>query len=161
MPHWPQHEWVQPCLARSSNRYRYGEMINNNCRFRDNSEGMPHDHNDNTLPDVGVFACPGSEGLQLRFWLAHPGVEEIELAKFPRAHPCIAIDRVVSEKYKIAIGINQNQASVTREKGTHRLWCSTKHTTLCFFDRSINSKWCDSSCVAGFVTRTCRPRSIA
>jgi len=49
-----------------------------------------------TLPDVGVFACPCSEGLQLRFWLAHPSVEEIELAKFPRAHSCIAVDRVVS-----------------------------------------------------------------
>jgi hypothetical protein len=112
MPHWPQHEWEQPCLARSSSRYRYGEMINNNCRFCDDSEGMPHDHNSDTLPDVGVFACPCSEGLQLRFWLAHPGVEEIELAKFfPRAHSCIAVDRVVSEKYKIAMGMRQ--ASVT------------------------------------------------
>ena len=69
---------------------------------------MPHDHNRNTLPDVGVSACPCSEGLQLRFWLAHPGVEEVELAKFPRAHACIAVHRVVSEKYKIAMGIRRS-----------------------------------------------------
>jgi hypothetical protein len=87
-------------------------MINNNCRFCGYSEGMPHDRNNKTLPDVGVFACPCSEGLQLRFWLAHPRVEEIELAKFPRAHSCIAVDRVVSGKYKTAMGINQ--ALVTR-----------------------------------------------
>ena len=70
--------------------------------------------NNNTLPDVGVFACPCSEGLQLRFWLAHPGVEEIELAKFPRAHACIAVDRVVSERHKTAMRIRQ--ALVTRDE---------------------------------------------
>ena len=66
---------------------------------------MPHDHNNNTLPDVGVFACPCSEGLQLRLWLAHPGVEEIKLAKCPRTDSCIAVDRVISKKYKTAIGV--------------------------------------------------------
>jgi hypothetical protein len=70
-------------------------------------------NNNNTLPDVGVFSCPCSEGLQLRFWLAHPGVEEIELAKFPRAHPCVAVDRVVSgEVQDPPMGIRQ--ASMTR-----------------------------------------------
>lgn len=63
---------------------------------------MLQGRNSTTLPDVGVLARPGSEGLQLSLWLAHPGVEEIELAKFPRTCSCIAIDRVVSEKYKTA-----------------------------------------------------------
>ena len=60
--------------------------------------------NSTTLPDVRVPACPGPEGLQLGLWLAHPGVEEIELAKFPRTCSCVAVDRVVSEKYKTAMG---------------------------------------------------------
>jgi hypothetical protein len=69
-------------------------MRDNNCRFR---ESVPHARNSNTLPDVGVLACPGFEGLQLALWLAHPGVEEIEFAKFPRTYSCIAVDRVVSK----------------------------------------------------------------
>lgn len=57
------------------------------------------------LPDVGVLACPSSEGLQLALWLAHPSVEEIELAKCPRTDPCIAVDRIISEKHKTAMGV--------------------------------------------------------
>ena len=78
-------------------------MIDNSCRFCGQPGGAPHGHDNYTLPDVGVFACPSSKGLQLRFWLAHPGVEEIEFPKFPSAHPCIAVDGVVSEKYKTAM----------------------------------------------------------
>ncbi len=106
-------------------------MINNNCRFCDYSEGTPHDRNNKTLPDVGVFACPCSEGLQLRFWLAHPGVEEIELAKFPRAHSCIAVDGVVSEKYKIAMGIRL--ASMTRGERDTPLVMLYKADDIVFF----------------------------
>ena len=40
---------------------------------------MAHNTKQHVLPDVGIFARPCSEGLQLRFRLAHPGVEEIEL----------------------------------------------------------------------------------
>ena len=57
------------------------------------------------LPDVGVLARPGSERLQLTLWLAHPGVEEIKLAKCPRTDSSIAVDRVISKKYKTAIGV--------------------------------------------------------
>jgi hypothetical protein len=91
-------------------------MINNNCRFRD--EGVPHGcRNSNTLPDVRVLACPGSEGLQLALWLAHPGVEEIELAKFPRTYSCITVDRVVSEKMQ-----DRNRYKVKKKKeGANRL----------------------------------------
>ena len=75
-------------------------MINNNCRF--GNEGMLQGRNSTTLPDVGVLARPGSECLQLGLRLAHPGVEEIELAKFPRTCPCIAVNRVISKKNKTA-----------------------------------------------------------
>lgn len=78
-------------------------MINNNCRFCD--QGVPHGHNFTSLPDIGVLACPCSEGLQLALWLAHPGVEEIELAEFPRTYSCIAVDRVVPERYKTVMNI--------------------------------------------------------
>lgn len=57
------------------------------------------------LPDVGVFARPGFESLQLTLWLAHPSVEEIKLAKCPRTGSSIAVDRVISKKYKTAIGV--------------------------------------------------------
>lgn len=48
------------------------------------------------LPDVGVLACPRSEGLQLALGLTHPCIEEIELAKCSCADPCITVDRVIS-----------------------------------------------------------------
>jgi len=77
--------------------------------------------NCNTLPDVGVFARPRSEGLQLRFWLAHPCVEEIELAKFLRTYSCIAVDRVVSEENKTAMGIRYTLVEKRKKGGAHRL----------------------------------------
>ena len=66
---------------------------------------MPHGPQTLPLPDVGVLACPGTECFQLALWLAHPGVEEIKLAKCPRADSCIAVDGVISKKYKAAVGI--------------------------------------------------------
>lgn len=44
---------------------------------------------------------------------------------------------------------------------TDRLWCSTKQTTPFFSAAATSSLWCLSSCTAGLVTRTWRPRSIA
>jgi len=70
-------------------------MINNNCRFGDEDDAScPQTL---LLPDVGVLSCPGSESFQLALWLAHPGVEEIELAKCPRTGSCIAVDWVISK----------------------------------------------------------------
>jgi hypothetical protein len=74
--------------------------------------------NSNTLPYVRVFARPRSEGLQLRFWLAHPCVEEIELAKFLRAYSCIAVDRVVSKENKIPMGIRYTLGAKRKKGGT-------------------------------------------
>jgi hypothetical protein len=80
-------------------------MINNNCRFGYSDEDDASWLQTLLLPDVGVFARPGSKSFQLALWLAHPGVEEIELAKRPRTDSCIAVDRVISKKYKTAVGI--------------------------------------------------------
>jgi hypothetical protein len=78
-------------------------MTNNNCRFggEDDASWLQT----LLLPDVGVLARPGSESFQLALWLAHPGVEEIEFAKCPRTGSCIAVDRVISKKYKVVMGI--------------------------------------------------------
>ena len=57
-------------------------MINNNCPIGDKGgyASWPQP-SAQRLPDVGVLARPGSEGLQLALWLAHPSVEKVELAK--------------------------------------------------------------------------------
>ena len=56
-------------------------------------------------PDIRILARPGSESLQLTLWLAHPGVEEIELAKRHCTGSRVAVDRVISKKYKSGMGV--------------------------------------------------------
>lgn len=56
-------------------------------------------------PDIRILARPGPESLQLTLWLAHPGVEEIELAKRPRTDSRVAVDWVISGKYKAGMGV--------------------------------------------------------
>jgi hypothetical protein len=65
-------------------------------------------------PDIRILACPGSESLQLTLWLAHPGVEEVEFAKRPRTDPRVAVDRVISRKYKAGMGVRLSRSGRTR-----------------------------------------------
>ena len=56
-------------------------------------------------PDIRILARPGPESFQLTLWLAHPGVEEIELAKRLCTDSRVAINRVISKKYKSDMGV--------------------------------------------------------
>lgn len=94
----PLREWERPCLARSSNRYRYDVTINNSCRSRLETKGPVSPILIPRSPDVGIFPCPGSESLQLALWLTHPCIEKIELSKCSRTCPCIAVHRVISRR---------------------------------------------------------------
>ena len=55
-------------------------------------------------PDIGILARPGPESFQLTLWLAHPGVEEIELAKRLCTDSRVAVNWVISKKYKVGHG---------------------------------------------------------
>lgn len=56
-------------------------------------------------PDIRILARPGPESFQLTLRLAHPGVEEIELAKRLCTDSRVAVNRVISKKYKSDMGV--------------------------------------------------------
>ena len=66
-------------------------------------------------PDIRILARPGSESLQLTLWLAHPGVEEIELAKRPRTDSRVAVDRVISERIQVGHGRKVGRFALERK----------------------------------------------
>ncbi len=46
------------------------------------------------LPDIRIFACPGTEGLELALGLTHPGIEKVEFAQSLGSGFGIAIHRI-------------------------------------------------------------------
>lgn len=166
--HWRRRGSGPRCLAESSSRCQCGVRRGNNY---ETSFGLRQNTNEvQCVPNIRVFTSPSAEGFELAFGLTHPGAEEVEFAQGrgtglgitvggiePRTKRSICSETKVKIK-STACGAQRNLCRGEFNPMTEEYLLQT---TLCFLAAAINSLWWDNSWVAGFVMRTCMPRSIA